>query len=365
MRTLGILLLCSLWLVPVSADEITVWLGTSGDGVYQTTLNTTKGQLGKPKLAGEIRSPGFVALHPTGKYLYCVCQLPDRQGGGVAAWKINDDQSLTLLNTQPIGDGGAAHLTVDATGKCLFTAQYGSGSVAAFPLQADGKIAGRSDLKEHFGSGPSQPRQNKPHPHWVGMGPKNKFLFVPDLGTDEVVIYQVDLEQGKLSSHGSGKCPPGSGPRHMKFAPDGTKAYVLNELALSVTVFDYEDGKMTPIQTIETLPQEEQEVSCTASEIRFHPNGKFLYTGNRGHDSITVFAVDAKSGKLSLVEREPIRGAWPRNFNVDPSGNWLLAAGRHSNTVSLFKIDQESGGLIFTGKVVNCPAPICVEFSPQ
>lgn len=367
MRAVGIVLLWMFCVAPLAAEEITVWLGTANSpesqGIYRAKFNTEKGSLTKPELAGEIKSPGFLALHPNGKYLYCVCQLPDRQGGGVAAFEIGKNQSLRLLNTQPIGDGGAAHLAVDASGKCLFTAQYGAGSVAAFPLEEDGKIAPRSNLQKHAGSGPNERRQSKPHAHWVGMGPENKFLFVPDLGMDQVVIYKVDLEQGKLTPHGHGQCPPGSGPRHMKFGPHGKRAYVLNELALTVTVFDYEDGKMTPIQTIEALPEELQEVRCSASEIRFHPNGKFVYTGNRGHDSISVFAVDAKTGKLSFVEREAIRGAWPRNFNVDPTGQWLLAAGGRSNTVSLFQIDQQTGGLVFTGKVVNCPAPICVEFS--
>ncbi len=352
------------------AETVSVWIGTTtprrgeSKGIYHATLDLASGHLSKPALAAALESPGFVTLRPDGKRLYSVCRLPDGRGGGVAAFEISENaKSLRLLNTQPIGDGGAAHLALDKTGRYLFTAQYGGGSVAVFPLDADGQIRPRSDLVEHQGSGPNKARQKSPHPHWVGVDPENRFLFVPDLGIDQVVIYQVDLKKGKIEFHGTGQCPTGGGPRHMKFSPNGKHAYVLNELQLSVTVFQYDAkaGTLNPIQTISTLPESLREVRNSASEIRVHPSGRFVYAANRGHDSIAAFRVDPENGKLTFVEREAVRGSWPRNFNLDPSGKWLLAAGRNSNTIAVFHVDPQAGGLVFTGKSVNCPTPICIE----
>jgi 6-phosphogluconolactonase len=152
----------------------------------------------------------------------------------------------------------------------------------------------------------------------------------------------------------------------MKFHPNGKFIFVLNELALSVTSFAYDAaaGEMKPVQTIETVPEAEKskEVFVSASEIRVHPNGKFVYSANRGHDTITAFSVDARNGKLALIEREPVRGSWPRNFNIDPTGRWLLAAGRDSNNIAVFAIDEKSGELTYTRQMVLAPTPICVLF---
>ncbi len=353
------------------AEEATVWIGTitpqggQSKGIYRATFDPATGNLTTPELAAEIASPGFVTVHPNGRRLYSVCELPNKQGPGVAAFEISENgRSLRLLNMQPIGDGGAAHLAVDRSGRCLFTAQYGGGSVAVLPLDADGRIQPRSDLAEHEGSGPNEARQKGPHPHWVGVDAANRFLFVPDLGIDRVMIYRMNLDEGKIERHGAGVCPAGGGPRHLKFHPNGRFAYVLNELQMAVTAFAYdaEAGTLTPMQTISTLPEELQEVPSKASEIRIHPSGRFVYAANRGHDSIAVFQVDPDSGKLTFVEREAIRGSWPRNFNLDPTGQWLLAAGRDSNTLAVFRIDPATGGLVFSGKSVYCPTPICVEF---
>jgi 6-phosphogluconolactonase len=183
---------------------------------------------------------------------------------------------------------------------------------------------------------------------------------------DKVVIYRLDAENAELTEHGFGIVPPGGGPRHMKFHPNGETIYVLNELTLSVTVFAYDadKGEMVALQTIPTVPEEEKakEVFVSASEIRVHPSGKFVYAANRGHDTITAFRTEPSGGRLALIEIEPIRGGWPRNFNLDPTGKWLLAAGRDSNTLAVFSIDQETGELTYTRTMVSVPTPICVLF---
>ena len=330
-----VILLSTLCGSSLLAKEAVVWIGMGTpphgerSGVYRSTLDLEKGTLTNPKLVLEIGAPEFLAIHPDGNKMYAACEL---EGGkpGVGAFEISSDrQSLRLLNSQPIDDGGACHICIDRAGRCIFTAQYGSGSVAVFPLDADGRIKPRSQLVKHSGSGPDKNRQEAPHPHYVGTDPGDRFLFVPDLGTDKVVIYEMDLAKGTLKPHGHGPCAPGSGPRHFVFHPNGRFAYVVNEMALTVTVFAFDPtaGTLTEVQTIETVPKNEREVPSSTAEIYFHPKGKFLYASNRDHDSITAFRADASTGKLKFVEREPVRGSHPRNFNFDPAGRWLLAAG--------------------------------------
>ena len=356
--------LCLVLVTPTMSEDLTLWIGTGGNGakgIYRTTLNTDTGKLTEPVVAAEIGNPGFLTLNAEKTRLYSLCNI---DGGSVAAFSIGEDKSLTLINTRPIGDGGAAHLSLDKTGRVLFTAQYGAGSVAAFPVAEDGSVAERTALIKHSGSGPDKTRQEGPHPHSVFVSPDNRFLLVPDLGIDRVVVYEINHASATLKEHGFGTAVPGGGPRHLKFSSDGTKVYVLNEMGMSLTVFDYDAkaGAMTEIQTIDTLPKELWEIPNKAAEVRVHPGGKFVYASNRGHDTIAAFSVDEGSGKLTFIEREPIRGAYPRNFNVDPTGKWLIAAGRASNTLAVFKIDQETGGLIFTTDVMNVPAPICLEY---
>jgi 6-phosphogluconolactonase len=358
----------------LAADQLDVWVGTVtpknglSKGIYHARLDPEKGKLTEPVLAAELDSPGFVALHPDGQVLYSTGTIDNQPS--VVAFRIVRGEgraALQLINSQPTGDGAAAHLATDRTGGVLLSAQYGGGSTASFSLEADGAIGPQAELVKHEGASNVDPgRQSKPHAHWAGVSPDNRFVFVPDLGMDKVVIYRLDAATAKLTPHGFGIVPPGAGPRHMKFHPNGQYIYVLNELALSVTVFAYDAqrGEMSALQTIPTVPEEDKakEMFVSASEIRVHPSGKFVYAANRGHDTVSVFQVDETSGRLTRVEIEPIRGAWPRNFNLDPSGRWLLAAGQDSNTISVFAVDQDSGELTYGRAIVSVPTPICVLF---
>jgi len=357
-----------------NAEQVDVWFGTTvankgqGKGIYHANFDTDTGKLSQPTLAVKADSPGFLVMHPNGKMLYAAAR--ESRQAVVVAYKINkanDQVTLTKVNSIAIGDGTAVHLSVDRSGKFLLTAQYGSGSTALFDLADDGSIISRRQLRKHQGgSGVVKKRQDKPHAHWVGTSPDNQYVFVPDLGMDKVVIWKLGTESATLSPHGFGICPPGSGPRHMKFDPTGTRIYVLNEFSLSITTFDYDKttGTMTPVQTIATLSEatKAKEVFNSASEIRVHPSGKFVYSANRGNDTVSVFRVDPATKNLSFVEAEPIRGSWPRNFNLDPTGKWLIAAGQKSNTVTVFSIDQSSGELTYVRKSVTVPSAICVLF---
>ena len=367
----AIFLLLACFTMDARSQEVDVWIGSGGpDGIHHFKLDTKQAKLSRPSVAAEIPGSGFIALHPNGEVLYSTGR--NGKENIVAAFGIDrsgDKPSLTKINSQPIGDGGAACIATDKTGRVLISAQYGGGSVATFPIRDDGSLGERASLVEHgVGSGADERRQEKSHPHWTGTSPDNRFVCVPDLGKDAVVVYELDVETAMLTKHAEVSVPPGSGPRHMKFHTSGKFAYVLNEMKLTISCFAYDEaeGKFTDIQLIETLPTEmKDEFLNAAAEIRVHPNGKFVYASNRGHDSIAVFSVDQETGKLTFVEHEHIRGSWPRNFCLDPTGKWLIAGGQYSNTVALFKVDPEFGTLAFTRSVVNAPNPICILFDSR
>ncbi|KLU07109.1 6-phosphogluconolactonase [Rhodopirellula islandica] len=357
------------------AETLNVWFGTTtprggaSEGIYHATFDTDSGKLSSASLAVKASQPGFLAMHPSKPVLYAT------SGSGVTAYRVqaeSKDAKLVELGSVESGDGGVAHLATDRTGSVLLSAQYGGGSTTLYELAEDGSVARRVEVHEHdallspAGSGVVENRQNAPHAHWVGTSPDNRFAFTPDLGMDKVVIWKLDPNGPGLTHHGFGEGIPGGGPRHMKFSPDGKRIYLLNELALSVTAFDYDAkaGTMTAGQTIPALSEETKakERFNSASEIRVHPSGKFVYSANRGHDSISVFRVD-DSGEMQLVEVEAIRGGWPRNFNLDPSGRWLIAAGRDSHTATVFEVDGDTGELTFTRQTQQVPTPICVLFS--
>lgn len=359
----------------LALPPLDVWIGTSrsklSQGIYHCTLNRETGRLSQPTLAAEISGPGFLALHPDGSTLYSVGNLNGKNA--ITAYRIEGHSgkaTLKLLNSVETGDGGSSHLCLDKTGQTVLSSQYGGGSVAVYSLNKDGSLNKRTQLIEHEGGSMVVARkQNSPHPHWTGVSPDNRFAFVPDLGLDRVVIYRLDAAKSRLTPHGLGIVPPGGGPRHMKFHPSGKWVYVLNELDLSVTVFDYdaELGAMSAKQTLLAVPKAElaKEKFKSASEIRVHPNGRFVYSANRGHDTITAYRVDQKTGQLTVIEREHVRGATPRNFNLDPSGKWLIAGGQASHTLASFTVDQETGELSYNQNVVFVPSPICVLFQPE
>ncbi|ADE55890.1 lactonase family protein [Coraliomargarita akajimensis] len=354
----------------LSAQNQIVYLGTGGglgEGIYRADFDSNKGELSELELAAEVDAPGFLALHPEGHTLYAVANGEGRKGL-VVAYRIENDGSLERLNEAVIEDGRAAHISVHPSGEFLLTAQYGGGSVAVFPLDPSGSVLTcLQTIKHRGGSGVVERRQARPHPHWVGYSPDGRFAFVPDLGMDQIVVYRVNFDKLKLEAHTAFDSQPGGGPRHMRFSGDGRFIYLLNELSLSVRTFAYDAryGRAHFMSDTEALEAsvKEQELFNSASEILVHPNNRFVYSANRGHDSVTVYHSDSDSGRLEVLEVEPIRGSWPRNIALDPSGEWLLAAGARSNTITVFHIDSETGLLQFNvGPVFNAPNVICMVF---
>ena len=337
-------------------------------GIYAYRFRPVTGQLTPVGLVAETENPSFLALHPNHRFLYAVNEISNFEGqsaGSISAFSIDGKTGmLTLLNRVSTRGTIPAHLVVDQTGKSLLVANYGSGSVVVFPLKADGSIAAASAFVQHNGSG-SGPRQRGPHAHAVNLSPDNHFVFVPDLGLDQVLSYRLDPDKGALISND----PPftgvtrGSGPRHFAFHPNGRAAYTLSEMGSLVTVFAYDraDGTLKELQTISTLPKDFNG-SNNSAELEVHPNGRFLYASNRGHDSIAVFAIDPNVNTLALVEHVPTGGKIPRNFAIDPTGAYLLAANQNTNNMVLFRIDQKTGRLTSTGQTIETPSPVCIVF---
>ena len=350
------------------AGESLVYFGTytitNTKGIYVSRFDSDTGKLSTPELAAETKNPTFLAVHPNGRYLYAANEVSD--ASAVSAFAIDTKSGkLTPLNQQASGGSGPCHISVDATGKCLLVANYGSGSIAALPIQADGALGETIGAIQHTGSGANPARQSGPHAHFILPSPDNRFALNCDLGLDKVFIYHLDPTAAKLTANDPPftSVAPGAGPRHLIFSPAGKFVYVINELASTVTAFTYDatNAAMTEVQTISTLPKDFSGAN-TSAEIALHPTGKFLYASNRGFNGITVFAVDEKSGRFAFVEHQSTMGRTPRHFAIDPTGRWLLAENQASDSVVVFAIDADTGKLKPTGQKISVGSPVCAVF---
>lgn len=349
---------------------IGTYTGTKSKGIYQASFNPATGELTPPVLAAEERNPSFLALHPTLPVLYAVAEVDTFNGGrsgAVAAYRRETDGKLSLLNRQPSGGTGPCHLAVDSGGKCVLVANYGSGSVAALPIRADGSLGKPGTTIQHRGSSVNLNRQAGPHAHFVTPDPANRRALVCDLGLDKVLVYQLDAAGASFAPHdpSSVAVSPGAGPRHLTFSGDGRFVYVLNEMGSTLVTFSWDParGRLKEVQTVSTLPPGFKGESTTA-ELQTGAAGRFLYASNRGHDSIAVFARDPRTGRLTLVQHQAAGGKTPRHFALDPSGRWLLAENQGSDNVVLFKVDAQTGRLASTGQAVEVGAPVCLVFAP-
>jgi 6-phosphogluconolactonase len=351
------------------ASDATFYLGTytksgKSKGIYVGKLDTETGKLGAVELAGEAKSPSFVALSPNQKSLYA--SLEDG-GGSVGAFAVGADGKLKALNIQPSGGAGACHVWVDTTGKNVLAANYGGGSIIVFQTKPDGSLGERTAFVQFEGSGPDKGRQAKPHGHSIYTDATNKFVYSCDLGTDNVWIFKFDAEKGTLTPANppSGKVPPGAGPRHFALSADGKHAYANNEMGLSVTAFsrDPATGSLTAMQTLPTLPEGANPKGVSTAEIFIHPTGKWLYVSNRAHDTIAVYAIGA-DGRLTWIENAPAAVKVPRGFGIDPSGKWMVTAGQDDNRIAVLKIDPATGKLSATDQSAEVGSPVCVLFAP-
>jgi 6-phosphogluconolactonase len=345
-----------------------VYVGVYGKGVYAYRFDTTTGSLNPLGLMGEVVNPSFITADPDFRYLYAVSELEGKVNGGVAAFSINRESGkLTQLNSASSDGQAPCHLAVDHTSKVLTVANYGTGSVAVFPLESGGKLGPMSGLMTAQGSSVNPDRQQGPHAHETVISPDNRFVYVPDLGLDQIRIYRLNAADAKLAPNDPPfvKVQPGIGPRHIAFSANGRYAYVVNELKSAVTVFtrDPNTGNLNEVQTVSTVPPDFNGQNGPA-EVLIGRDGKYLYASNRGPGTIAVFSINPESGALTQIQVAPTGGTFPRGVEIDPSGRFMLAGDQKADQFVVFDIDPSSGKLTLTGKVYNVPSPVSFLFVP-
>ena len=347
-----------------NAEEHVAYVGTytggESEGIYLLSFDSDSGAIEVKGVAAETENPSFVAFHPNGKFLYAVNETDT---GELSSFRMDpSSHQLEFINERPSGGAHPCHLVVDDSGQNLLVANYSGGNVSVTRINVDGSLGSQTTLIQHKGSS-VDPRQKAPHAHSINLDATNKFAVAADLGMDQLLVYSFAAELGRLTKHSSINLKPGSGPRHVSFHPDGKHAYAINELLSTVCVLEYDPqgGKFRELQTITTLPRDFDGKSFTA-EVRVSADGKFVYGSNRGHDSIAVFRIN-DDHSLTLVQIEPIGGKTPRNFTFDPTGRFLLAAGQSTNSITVFSIDPKLGKLTKTKHSVSVPQPVCIRFA--
>jgi 6-phosphogluconolactonase len=349
-----------------SGKEI-MYVGTysvrGSEGIYVFEFDRKTGAMQPIQSASNGKSPSFLALHPSGKYLYAVNEGADKMGG-VSSYAVDKATGkLTFLNSQSSMGSGPCHISIDQTGKTAFVSNYGGGSLTVLPIKADGTLEASTDHVQDEGTGPNTKRQEKAHVHSATIAPDNRFVYVADLGTDKLNIYDIDVKASKIKP---AQMPyvsvkPGSGPRHFTFHPNGKYAYLVEELTATVAIFsrDAKTGALTLIEdNVKTLPDDFSGQN-TSADIHIDPSGKFLYFSNRGYNGLTIFAI-GNDGKLTKVGSQSTEGKTPRNFLIDPKGDYVFAANQDTDNIAIFKRDQKTGKLTYTGQSVNVPSPVCV-----
>ena len=341
---------------------------STSEGIYAYRLDAKTAKFSPLGLVAAGVNPTFLAVHPNGKFLYAINEVDEYKGkksGSVSAYSIdNASGKLTLLNQVASAGSGPCHLIVDATGKSVLVANYSGGSFSSFAVQADGKLSEAVSFIQENGSSVDKQRQMGPHGHSIVLAKNNKIALGADLGTDKVMIFRLDAATGKLtpSEPAFGTVKPGSGPRHLAIAPDQKHAYVLNEMFSSVSTmeFDAEKGTLKELAQASALPAPVK--GNSGAEIHISADGKFVYSSNRGDNSIAVFSVDPKTALLTLIQNEPTGGKTPRAFEFDPSGNFLVAGNQDTNTFTLHRVDKATGKLSPVGEPVALGAPVTFAF---
>jgi len=336
------------------------------EGIYNFSLDPLTGKLTDNGLAAKSNNPSFLALTSDGKYLLAVHEVKDEKGGSmgyVESFGVKkDDLKLNTLCKVTSGGAHPCYVSVNQDGYVL-AANYTGGNVALFRLDAAGKLSEALDVQQHYGSGPNKARQAEPHVHSAFFESGSNRIFVPDLGIDEVSVYQLDRKGNKLAKTPvpAIKMGPGFGPRHLAFHPTMKLVYVVNELACSVSVVDLnKDGSFTTLETVSALPAGYDKPN-TCADIHISKDGRFLYASNRGLNSIAIFSADPKNGKLIQIGQEPTRGDGPRNFTLSPEEDYLLVANQNTQDIVAFRRDAITGKLQYTDQV-KALKPVCLLF---
>ncbi|MFL2100609.1 lactonase family protein [Desemzia sp. FAM 23989] len=341
----------------------TIYLGTytkkESKGIYEIVLDTETKTLGQLKLLAEAGNPTYLALNDDNSYLYGI--LREDSGNGVGMFKVANDGILERVSAATDDTASPCYVSYDKERSLVYAAHYGNGTLSVYHTSNDGSIS-LADRVQHEGSGVHE-NQDGPHAHFIDLTPDKKFVVACDLGTDEIYAYSIS-DEGELTEVSRYHTKPGTGPRHIIFSQDGTKAYVFGELSSEVVVLDYDssNGSFEHIQTISSVPEDREEFKWGAA-IRISNDGKFVYASNRGHDSIAVFAVSPNDGTLEIVEYVPTEGKTPRDFNLDPTNQFVVVGHQDSDNLTLFERNSETGKLTLLEKDIYAPEVVGVTFA--
>lgn len=341
------------------------YTGTGSKGIYVYRFNARSGKATLLSNTDSVVNPSYLTISPNAKYVYAVNETNGAHPGRVSSFSFNSKNAkLVFINDEPTGGDDPCYVSLDSTGKWLIIANYSGGSVSVFPVNKNGYLKPRVQLLQDSGNSINKQRQEKAHVHSTVFSPDQKFLFTPDLGMDKVMIYKFNSSSKKPLSPAK---PPfentrdGEGPRHFTFHPNKKYAYLISELMGTVSTYKYNDGKLGKIQNIETHPRGFKGVIGSA-DIHISPDGNFLYASNRGDENtITIFSIDGRTGKLKLKGFQSVLGKTPRNFIIDPTGNYLLVANQESDNIVIFKRDKSTGLLKETGLQIQVPKPVCLQ----
>ena len=368
---------CALLDTLALAEELWFYCGTythkmghvdgQAEGIGIFRLNTESGALRNVGSSPPIANSSHLCLGPHEKFLYAISEVSvvnGKLGGYLTVFSVNPaTKALTEVQRVSSVGPGPAYVRLDRTGRYLLLANYVAGNVVVYPIQADGKLGPPAANEMHAGSGPNPARQEGPHPHAIVPSPDNRFVYVPDLGIDRIVVYEFAESTGRLKPRPDldVTTPPGSGPRHFNFAPGGKYAFLALELSSEVAAYSYRDGRLLELGRYSTLPVDFAG-SSTCAELRVSPDGKNVYVSNRGHDSIAVFQIDEDSGALERQQIVSTFGDTPRNFGISPDGFWVVAGNQDSHTMVSYRRDQQSGRLTSTGEKLVTPSPVIFYF---
>jgi 6-phosphogluconolactonase len=359
----------------VAGPACWVYFGTQATGadkgLYRARLDQETGSLSPAVRVSNKSDSVFMAFSPDKKYLYSLAEIPRLLGGpreAIESYEVDAATGdLRGVGERVVDGTEACHISVDPSGRCVLTANYGDHYVEIFPIGADHSVEERSCIVQHSGSGPDISRQESAHPHSINVDPSDRFAIVCDLGMDKVFVYKLDAAKGKLALNDPpfAMVPPGAGPRHFAFHPDGKHAFVIDEMRGAITAFNWDatGGVLTPYQTISIIPEGYKGPTNTSAEVVVSKSGRFIYGSNRGEDSIVVLSFDKATGALAFVQRMRDGVKVPRNYAIDPSGNWLVCANLAANTATVYRVDQDSGRLTLTG-TISVPESLCVRFLP-
>lgn len=354
------------------ANSHLIYLGTycrnGSEGIYAVRLDAATGALSAPALVARTPDPAWITLSPDRKFLYAIHPSPQQAVAFATDLATGKLTPLAAADAAPAAQP-PSHLAVDATGRVLLSANYREGYVSASLIRPDGTLGPPNSLR-HEGRGTHPQRQDRPHVHSVTVSPDNRHVIVADLGVDKLFTYALDPATARLSPAQPPfvATAPGAGPRHFKFGASGRHAYAINELGNTIVAYAYDprSGALTPQQTVSTLPLDYADAArSTTAEIRVHPNGRFVYGSNRGHDSLAVFAVDPATGLLNpaAVEITPTGGRTPRNFAVSPDGKWLVCGHQDTPLLTVFAVDPVTGRLTRTPHAAAVATVVCVLFA--